>query len=75
MKTTAYNMPLKLTSRRCLNLNYLKSKLKNNLCGFLRIQDNLKKIIIYIQQEYSKLIHLHDEQILLVIINEPILKS
>ena len=68
-------MPLKLTSRRCLNLNYLKSKLKNNLCGFLRIQDNLKKIIIYIQQEYSKLIHLHDEQILLVIINEPILKS
>lgn len=35
----------------------------------------LKKIIIYIQQEYSKLIHLHDEQILLVIINEPILKS
>ena len=68
-------MPLKLTSRRCLNLNYLKSKLKNNLCGFLRIQDNLKKIIIYIQQEYSKLIHLHDEQILLVIINEPTLKS
>ncbi|WP_227525216.1 hypothetical protein, partial [Moraxella sp. RCAD0137] len=54
---------------------YLKSKLKNNLCGFLRIQDNLKKIIIYIQQEYSKLIHLHDEQILLVIINEPTLKS